>query len=134
MAGLFSVLQRRSVLTATVVIFTALSIPAYKDYQLFISYGPGGPPHNVLGWLLSRLLVTPFGQEMFSTGMYEQRILAGENTSYLTVADGQLPQRNGEIPAVSPHVIPQRQIDQFSSSDVQKVGFKFVSYITRYIN
>ncbi|KAI7970754.1 hypothetical protein EIK77_007934 [Talaromyces pinophilus] len=123
MADLFSVLRRHSVLTATSVIIAALSIPAYRDYQVFISYGPGGPPHNALGWFFSRFLATPFGQEMFSTAVYERRILAGENTSYLNFAGGQLPQRDGETPAVGPHVVPQRQIDQISGRDIQKVRF-----------
>lgn len=60
---------------------------------------------------------------MFSTAVYERRILEGENKSYLTFADGKLPQRNGETPAVGPHVVPQRQIDQISGGDIQKVRF-----------
>jgi hypothetical protein len=126
MANLFSILRRHSILTAIAVVITALSIPAYEDYQLFISYGPGGPPHNALGWFFSRFLATPFGQEMFSTAVYERRILAGENTSYLTTADGQLPQRDGATPVVGPHVVPQRQIDQISGGEIQKVCFYFV--------
>lgn len=131
MASLFSVLRHHSILTTTAVIITALSIPAYRDYQLFISYGPGGPPHNALGWFFSRFLATPCGQEMFSTAMYERRILAGEDKSYLTFANGQLPQRDGETPVVSPHVVPQRQINQISSQNIQKVCFQIGSKLYR---
>lgn len=60
---------------------------------------------------------------MFSTAVYERRILAGENKSYLTFGDGQLPQRDGETPVVGSHVVPQRQINQISGGDIQKVRF-----------
>ena len=129
MAGLFSVIRRHSILATTTVIIIALSIPAYRDYQLFISYGPGGPPYNALGWFFSRFLVTPFGQEMFSTKVYERRILAGEDTSYLTFVGGQIPHRDGVTPAVGPHVVPQRQIDQLSSRSIQKVCFQSIPSI-----
>jgi hypothetical protein len=124
MPNLFSLLRRHSILTATAIITTALSIPAYHDYQLFISYGPGGPPHNVLGWFFSRFIATPFGQDMFHTRTYEQRIQSGENTSYLTFSnDGNLPHRAGERPVVGSHIVPQRQISQISTGDIQKVCF-----------
>ncbi|KAL3704428.1 hypothetical protein TMatcc_010119 [Talaromyces marneffei ATCC 18224] len=98
MPGLFSVLRRHSLLTATAFIITALSIPAYQDYRSFISYGPGGPPHNALGWFFSRFIATPFGQDMLGTGVYEPKVLTGKNKSYLTIANDQLPQRYGKRP------------------------------------
>ncbi|KAE8548264.1 hypothetical protein EYB25_010058 [Talaromyces marneffei] len=119
MPGLFSVLRRHSLLTATAFIITALSIPAYQDYRSFISYGPGGPPHNALGWFFSRFIATPFGQDMLGTGVYEPKVLTGKNKSYLTIANDQLPQRYGKRPVVGAHAVPQRQISQISAGDVQ---------------
>ncbi|EED14431.1 conserved hypothetical protein [Talaromyces stipitatus ATCC 10500] len=122
MSSLFSVLRRHPILTtATAVVIAAMSTSAYRDYGVFISYGPGGPPHNALGWFMSRFLATPFGQEMFNTGMYTRRMQNGENASYIILTDGgQLPRRHGERPVIGPHVVPQRQLSQMPSANIQK--------------
>ncbi|OJJ42546.1 hypothetical protein ASPZODRAFT_76577 [Penicilliopsis zonata CBS 506.65] len=111
-AALVQLVRRNPQLTAATATtaLLACSLQLYRDYNLFLSYGPGGPPHNVYGWLLSRFLVTPFSWNMFSTTMYDTSIRRGETESYLETP---LPKRKGERPRVGPHAIPQRQMDQF---------------------
>lgn len=120
--GIFTTLRRHPLLTAAAFIgFSAATIPAYQDYQLYRSYGPGGPPYNAFGWFMSRFLMTPFSQEMFSIEMYQQRINQGETTTFIHLPDGKLPRRKGETPIVGPHVVPQRQISQLPNEEIKRV-------------
>ncbi|KAJ5519908.1 hypothetical protein N7463_000361 [Penicillium fimorum] len=106
-------------LSAAALVVSTLILPAaYRDYKLFISYGPGGVPNNALGWVLVRALFQPFGREMFSTDEYVRRIEAAEghgkgNDGFLSLSEEQLGSRRGEErPVVGPHVVPQRQLTQ----------------------
>ncbi|KAH8695594.1 hypothetical protein BGW36DRAFT_429466 [Talaromyces proteolyticus] len=94
-------------------------IPAYRDYQLFMSYGPGGVPHNALGWLRSRFIATPFGREMFDTREYQDKINAGETVTYI-FPEEELSQRKGGTPQVGPHAIPQRQMSHLPDEDTKQ--------------
>lgn len=116
------ILRRHPIMTAAAVILSAAAIPAYSDYQLFLSYGPGGPPYNALGWFFSRCLVTPFRQEMLNTQMYEKRIQMGDTKTYLSFPDGKVPRREGVRPVVGSHAVPQRQINQLPSEEIKKVS------------
>jgi hypothetical protein len=110
------------------VLGSAFLLPAaYRDYRIFKSYGPGGVPNNVLGWMTVRALFQPFGSEMFSTEVYVRRIDAAEghgrgDDGYLTLSTEQLESRKKEgRPEVGPHVVPQRQLTQFPDEDVMDV-------------
>ncbi|PLB34188.1 uncharacterized protein BDW47DRAFT_112666 [Aspergillus candidus] len=104
--------------TAVTGLATALLLPRiYNDYLTYISYGPGGTPHNVLGWLIATL-ARPFGREMLSTEPYDRRILAdGETKSYLAGKDLI---RRQERPAMGWHVVPQRQLSDFAPGDIRE--------------
>ncbi|KAJ6172169.1 hypothetical protein N7470_001236 [Penicillium chermesinum] len=104
-------------LGATALLSSSLFFPAvYRDYKTFISYGPGGVPSNLFGWLLVRLAFQPFSREMLSTRVYDERVTAGEghssnNEGFLTLEPHQA--RDVEDrPVVGPHVVPQRQLSQ----------------------
>lgn len=103
-----------SAVSATLVVL------AYRDYQTYLSYGPGGSPYNVIGWFGVRVVLSPFKREMFSTGIYTRKIKQGENSSYL-VGEKELAHREGERPNVGPHIVPQRQLDAIASKEMQKV-------------
>ncbi|PKY01444.1 hypothetical protein P168DRAFT_284203 [Aspergillus campestris IBT 28561] len=109
-------------LTATaataITAITALLLPRiHNDYLTYLSYGPGGTPHNVLGWLIATL-ARPFGSEMLSTEPYDRRILAdGETKSYLAGKDLI---RRQERPAMGWHVVPQRQLSDFASGNIRE--------------
>ncbi|KAJ8100239.1 hypothetical protein POJ06DRAFT_100213 [Lipomyces tetrasporus] len=118
---IFSTLRGHPLLTAAALLcFSAATIPAYQDYQLYMSYGPGGPPYNAFGWFISRFLITPFAQEMFGTEVYQQRINQGETTTFIHLPDGKLPRRKGKIPVVGPHAVPQRQINQLPNEEIKR--------------
>ncbi|KAJ5666807.1 hypothetical protein N7462_011216 [Penicillium macrosclerotiorum] len=109
------------------VLGSAFLLPAaYRDYRTFKSYGPGGIPNNLLGWLTVRTLFQPFGREMLSTEVYLRRIDAAEghgkgDDGYLTLSEEQLHAREKDgRPVVGPHVVPQRQITQIPDEDIME--------------
>lgn len=116
------------VLGTAAVLGGAFLLPAaYRDYRIFKSYGPGGVPNNILGWMTVRALFQPFGSEMLSTEVYVRRIDAAEghgrgDEGYLLLSAEQLESRKGEgRPQVGPHVAPQRQVTQIPDEDVMEV-------------
>src|SRR5262245_4898953 len=53
----------------------ALVLPfAVNDYRVYLSYGPGGLPYNVAGWLVTNVLRL-FAREQLSTKAYEDKRL-----------------------------------------------------------
>ncbi|KAF3394511.1 hypothetical protein F1880_004802 [Penicillium rolfsii] len=118
------------------VLGSAILLPAaYRDYRIFKSYGPGGVPNNILGWMTVRALFQPFGTEMLSTEVYVRRIDAAEghgrgDEGYLTLSTEQLELRKPEgRPDVGPHVVPQRQVTQIPDEDVmEKFRSRFRSF------
>jgi hypothetical protein len=92
-----------------------------QDYRLFKSLGPGGPPYNVYGWILTSFFVRPFtlaAQDTTWTGDYPD---AGAHKEILV-----LPDRKGERPVVL-GIAPQRQFSQRTSPDMNKVSFAGLS-------
>lgn len=111
-----------SALTAGIL---AITIPkAYRNYKIFVSYGPGGIPNNAFGWLMVSLFFNPFRREMISTDVYDRKIKAGEATSYLP----DIPPREGDRPTVGPHAVPQRQISSIPGVDLTEVCISFFSF------
>ncbi|KAL2001935.1 hypothetical protein VTN02DRAFT_951 [Thermoascus thermophilus] len=94
----------------------ALVPVAYQDYQMFLSYGPGGVPYNVLGWLGVSLLLAPLGSEMFSVDEYDR---SPDKRSWLSDDEGPIPPREGGRPRVGPHVVPQRQLTQIPPEEMK---------------
>jgi hypothetical protein len=114
--------------TAAFLGTTTLLLPAaYRDYRTFKSYGQGGIPNNVIGWLIVRLLFQPFRGEMLDTEVYSRRIDAAEGhgmggDGYLTLSKAQLATRSPQTrPEVGPHVVPQRQLTQVPDEDIMEV-------------
>ncbi|KAL5361056.1 hypothetical protein BJX96DRAFT_80342 [Aspergillus floccosus] len=106
-------------LTAIVGTLLATTLPrAYNDYRTFLSYGPGGVPYNLLGWVAARLILQPFAKEPFSTIVYERKILAGETASFLS--DDTVAARKRDRPVVGPHIAPHRQLTDFAGDDIKE--------------
>jgi hypothetical protein len=108
----------------TTIIFTTfclvsigLAPAAYRDYKTFMSYGPGGVPYNLFGWLIAKVVLGPLGSEMLSTGLYER----DEDQETYLPAEG-ITTREGPRPSVGPHVVPQRQLSQIPDKKIQEVG------------
>lgn len=86
----------------------------WRDYNLFLSYGPGGLPYNALGWMVSGGLLRIMSVEMLSTARYEK---SSDQRSWLP----QLSPRAGSRPQVGSHPVPQRQLAQFPNEEVKAV-------------
>lgn len=115
--------------TAALVLGSAILLPAaYRDYLTFKSYGPGGLPNNVVGWLTVRALFQPFKGEMLDTEIYVKRIEATEGhgkgiESYLGLNEEQLALRRKDgRPVLGPHVVPQRQLTGIPEEDIMEVS------------
>ena len=120
-------------LGTTAVLGTSLIFPAiYRDYRTFRSYGPGGVPNNVVGWLIVRLLFQPFADEMLSTDIYVRRVDAVEghgqgDGGFLSLTPGQA-RSITDRPVVGPHVVPQRQLTQIPDVDIMEVSLGSVLF------
>ena len=101
---------------STASLFTLVPL-AYRDYKLFMSYGPGGVPYNVFGWLLATVVLHPMTSEMFSTNVYDGQ---ADKRSWLPET---LNHRKWERPIVGPHAAPQRQLTQVPGKEMQEVSF-----------
>lgn len=113
--------------TAAALLGTSIVAPAaYRDYRTFRSYGGGGVPDNLLGWLYVRLVMQPLGREMLSTEVYDRRVAAAEghgkgDEGFLTDEQLSAVRRTDSRPVVGPHVSPQRQLTQIPVERVQEV-------------
>jgi hypothetical protein len=115
--GLFQLHSRATALVVTLLVVSLGLVPrAYHDYKIFLSYGPGGIPYNVFGWLVATVFLGPMRTETLSTAMYEQY---EDEKAWLPL--GGLSRRGGERPVIGPHVVPQRQLNQIPSKEIQAV-------------
>ncbi|KUI54682.1 hypothetical protein VP1G_02031 [Cytospora mali] len=114
-------------LTATITLIPALNRAA-RSYRGFLALGPGGIPHNILGWSIQGILqlvakwdtrsTAPFSDPKNRTP-YEPH---GTRT-YLDAGagpgPGNVPDRRGERPEVPGYVAPQRQTTQQGGAQVR---------------
>ncbi|ROV95006.1 hypothetical protein VMCG_08337 [Cytospora schulzeri] len=135
-------------LAATIALTISLSIPALsyaaRSYRGYLALGPGGIPHNVLGWSIQGLLqlvarwdtrdpapfaeagnqraYEPYGTTSFleleglDLGVVEEGV-TGEGKG--TKGKMELPQRRGDRPDVPGYVAPQRQTTQQGTADMR---------------
>ncbi|EPQ54233.1 hypothetical protein GLOTRDRAFT_94567 [Gloeophyllum trabeum ATCC 11539] len=93
----------------------AFTILLHRNYQAYLSLGPGGLPLNPWGWLISTL-VKPLGRETLSTTEYDGadsfESCLGESSS--------IPYRSGPRPRTGWHFLPQRQLDQIPDEAVKQ--------------
>lgn len=88
---------------------------AYRDYKIFMSYGPGGVPYNVFGWLFAAVLFLPLTSNTRDTKIYDD----SEDTRTWLHVEGL--RDRGERPIIGPHAVPQRQLSQLPDEDIKKV-------------
>lgn len=106
--------HRISLLSAAGLAITGQLI--LRDYNIYLSYGPGGLPYNIKGWLISALLRL-LCREPFSTKLYTSPSLPF--SSALGFLPDSLPKREGKRPKIGPHPIPQRQLDQLAPNHIK---------------
>ncbi|KAK1657422.1 hypothetical protein BDP55DRAFT_638754 [Colletotrichum godetiae] len=100
-------------------LLTTLATPlllwaAYRDYRAYIALGPGGVPHNALGWLLVTLGLRPFALSKSSatwTGDYPDQGSHAEIRA--------LPERNGERAELG-GIVPHRQLSQHAPEKMRE--------------
>ncbi|KKK11910.1 hypothetical protein ARAM_002297 [Aspergillus rambellii] len=121
--------SNRVALTTFAAAVLGLAAPvAYRDYRSYLALGPGGPPYNVIGWLFVKLFVNPFRREVFSTDIYDRKVLQGETVEFLK----DLPKRNGERPTMGSFAVPHRQVNQIPSQEVKnKLEEKYQAFLVR---
>jgi len=105
-------------LIAGVLTSIVLGRAAYSDYLVYLSYGPGGMPYNVGGWLFTSTVARALSINMFDVRDFEK---SADERTWLG-RDWPERQRSGVRPKLGPHPIPQRQLDQHASAEVQEVG------------
>ncbi len=104
--------------TVAMVGLASLLGPAvWRDYSLYLSYGPGGLPQNILGWIVSGGLLRMMSVEMLSTAQHEKN---SDKTSWLPQFSP--PPRSGSRPQVGSHPVPQRQLEQSPDDSVKAVS------------
>ncbi|KAF4962053.1 hypothetical protein FSARC_9843 [Fusarium sarcochroum] len=89
---------------------------ARQDYKLYMSYGPGGLPYNIFGWLVSTAVLRPMGTNVLTTGLYDD---FAEKRTWLP-SGWPTKGREGDRPTLGPHPLPQRQLNQLASADMHK--------------
>jgi hypothetical protein len=112
-------------LLTTLLVALALLRTARHDYLLFLSYGPGGVPYNLLGWFISGIILRPLGMNVLDTRAFERD---PDKRSWLGEEWPEKKRRRGERPRVGPHPIPQRQLDQPSSREIKEVSDRYYSH------
>ncbi|ESU13621.1 hypothetical protein FGSG_07366 [Fusarium graminearum PH-1] len=116
-------LRPRNQLILIAVTSAALGIPvlriAIEDYRGYIALGPGGPPHNVIGWF-GQILLKPFKKEPFHTSCYDEKSFqkAGPNGSVAFLKEEDVPAREAPRPTVGSWTAPSRQLTDLASKDI----------------
>ena len=105
----------------------AVGIPSlgpvlWRDYQLFLSYGPGGLPHNIFGWIVSGGILRMMSVEILSTAQYEKSSDKGSWLPQLFPSP-----RSGSRPDMGSHPVPQRQLAQVPDEEVKAVLYQYSS-------
>jgi hypothetical protein len=109
-AKLVEIFQSHPAAILSTLGFAILLPLAINDYRIYLSYGPGGLPYNVKGWLIACTLRVISG-EQHSTAPYDNPRLPFNNEPGYLPANFP-PKRSSSKPRLSIHPAPQRQLDQ----------------------
>lgn len=124
---LFHDLPPRNKFIVIAVTSVALGLPvlriAAEDYRGYIALGPGGPPHNIIGWL-GQILLKPFKKEPFNTSCYDEKAIkkAGPNGNVAFLKEEEdIPVREGPRPKIGSWTAPSRQLTDTASKGIIEV-------------
>jgi len=110
------VVQNRMYLAA--LLFVPIAREVYVDYCAWFVLGPGGIPHNFVGyvtqWLLSWIAVK---DPRSITSLYFPNRTDLDKEGFL---EGDIPEREGTRPKVAAYVAPHRQLTDKSTADLEK--------------
>ncbi|XEU96383.1 hypothetical protein FSHL1_001668 [Fusarium sambucinum] len=122
----------RNQLILIAVTSAVLGIPilriAVEDYCGYIALGPGGPPHNVIGWF-GQILLKPFKKEPFRTSCYDEKSFqkAGPNGNVAFLKEEDVPIREAPRPTIGSWTAPSRQLTDLASKDIIERYQSFLS-------
>lgn len=108
------------------VLGAALGIPVFRiaarDYRGYLALGPGGLPHNIIGWL-GQMLLKPLRKEPFGTSCYDETASgkAGPNGHVAFLVEKDVPVREGPRPAIGNWTAPSRQLSDFADEPTIEV-------------
>ncbi|KAM0487693.1 hypothetical protein ACHAP7_001499 [Fusarium lateritium] len=105
------------------VLGAALGIPVFRiaarDYRGYLALGPGGLPHNVVGWL-GQMLLKPLRKEPLGTSCYDEKAFeeAGPNGHVAFLSDKDLPVREAPRPVLGSWAVPSRQVSDIADESI----------------
>jgi hypothetical protein len=103
---------------AVLLMLAPVAILAHADYRHWHNLGPGGLPHNVVGWTLQSLLRLMCSSDVKGLAYYEQYAAGSEAHNYLSRS---LNKRQGEHPTVGKWAAPHRQLDMQGNPGLKQV-------------
>jgi hypothetical protein len=92
-----------------------IGIPVFRiaaeDYRGYLALGPGGPPHNLIGWI-GQILLKPLKKEPFHTSCYDEKACekVGPNGHVAFLSEGDVPVREAPRPTIGKWTAPSRQL------------------------
>jgi hypothetical protein len=105
------------------VLGAALGIPVFRiaarDYHGYLALGPGGLPHNVVGWI-GQMLLKPLRVEPFGTSCYDETAFekAGPNGHVAFLSEKDVPVRQAPRPAIGSWAVPSRQVSDLADESI----------------
>ncbi|KAF5575253.1 hypothetical protein FPCIR_13246 [Fusarium pseudocircinatum] len=112
--------QRLAIAAAAGVI---IGIPVFRiaadDYRGYLALGPGGPPHNLIGWI-GQILLKPLKKEPFHTSCYDEKACekAGPNGHVTFLSEKDVPVREAPRPMIGTWTAPSRQLTDMAKQSI----------------
>ncbi|KAF4338521.1 hypothetical protein FBEOM_7560 [Fusarium beomiforme] len=119
-------------LAIAAVVGVIIGIPVFRiaaeDYRGYLALGPGGPPHNLIGWI-GQILLKPLKKEPFHTSCYDEkaREKAGPNGHVAFLNDKDVPVREAPRPRVGKWTAPSRQLTDMAEQPLIERYQSFLS-------
>ncbi|KAF4974998.1 hypothetical protein FZEAL_8163 [Fusarium zealandicum] len=118
-------------IVGTILAAAVIGIPVIRlavlDYRGYIDLGPGGPPHNIAGWLF-QLVLRPITKEPFHTSCYNAKAIAqaGPNGNAAFLSQDDVPSRSSPRPLVGSWTAPSRQLTDQADEKINARYQKFL--------
>jgi hypothetical protein len=95
---------------------------AAEDYRGYLALGPGGPPHNLIGWI-GQILLKPLKKEPFHTSCYDEKACekAGPNGNAAFLSEKDVPVREAPRPMIGTWTAPSRQLTDMAKQSLIEV-------------
>ncbi|KAF4446400.1 hypothetical protein F53441_9968 [Fusarium austroafricanum] len=121
--------QRLAIAAVTGVV---IGIPVFRiaaeDYRGYLALGPGGPPHNLVGWF-AQILLKPLKKEPFHTSCYDDKACekAGPNGGAAFLSEKDVPVREEPRPIIGKWTAPSRQLTDLATKSMIERYQSFLS-------